>query len=244
MANMDLGDVTIHYEEFGKGPRALVFCQSDHPMAGAEFGRFILNEMDRWQPHFGRTMVWEYRGLGESSRAAKYNLPLVASDLARMLDKMEIPSAVVYGYEFGGFVAQQFALDYPGKCAALVLDSTSPELNLAASEQYLKGAERHKEDPSIRPENLDFHVFASRAMAGMREHPFTPRLKYVTSPTLILAGAKDTATRGPAGSVIMSRQIPTNTLKIFEDGVHGLIHQRPREVEDLVVKFCREHGVI
>jgi len=250
MPDVDLGDVSIHYEEVGTGPLAFIFLTSDHyyfdkgDSRYREIGTLLEKDMDFWAGHFGRAILWDYRGLGRSSGAAKYNLPLVASDLARLMDGLEIKSGVIYGYQFGGFVAQQFALEYPEKCAVLVLESTSPELNAAASEQYLKAAEKHKEDTTILPEHLPFHVFASRALASMREQPFTPRLKHIASPTLILAGALDSSTRGPGGSVMMSRRIPTNTLKIFEDGHHSLIAEKTQEVHDLVVQFSREHGVI
>ena len=250
MPNMDLGDVTIHYWDVGKGPRAFVFCTSDHDYFDTEdsrmkaVGTFFEKDMSFWAGHFGRSILLQYRGLGRSSAAGKYSLPLVASDIARLMDGLKITSGVIYGYQFGGFVAQEFALDYPEKVAALVLESTSPELNAAASEQYLKTAERYKETPEGPPESVPFHVFAARAMASMREQPFTPRLKHITSPTLILAGALDESTRGPGGSVIMSRQIPNSKLHIFEDGLHSLVTEKTGEVHDLVVQFAREHKVI
>ena len=140
-------------------------------------------------------------------------------------------------------MAQQFALDYPEKCAALVLDSTSSEVNAAASENWYKGAYERQKDPVTYPERPEWSVFACRAVGSTREQPFTPRLKHVTSPTLILAGAQDQTRAVPAG-VIMSRQLPKCTLKIFDPGGHGLIRERPREVQELVVQFCREHGVM
>ncbi len=251
MANMDLGDVTIHYEEVGKGPLAFVFCESDHMTWGPNHSperpyphgeQQIMALMNLWKVDFGRAVYWEYRGKGDSSAAAKYSLPLAASDLARLLDKLEIKKAVVYGLEWGGFMVQQFGLDYPEKCAALVIDSTSCEVNAAASERWYQQAYDRQKDPVHFPERPEWSVFACRAAGSLREQPFTPRLKHITSPTLVLAGSKDTANTG--GSVIMSRNIPKSTLKIYEGGGHGTIRERPREVQDLVVQFCREHGVI
>ena len=249
MPLMDLGDVTIHYEEVGQGPTAFIICESDHMTWGPKAhdkrypgGENMIPELEHWKADFGRAVYWEYRGKGESSSTAKYSLPLAASDLARLLDKLEIKSAVVYGLEWGGFLAQQFGLDYPEKAAALVIDSTTSEVNLAASEGwYQQGFERQK-DPVSFPERPEYTVFVCRAAASLREQPFTPRLKHMSSPTLVLAGSKDTANTG--GSVIMSRNIPKSTLKIYEGGGHGTLRERPREVQELVVQFCREHGVI
>ena len=251
MPLMDLGDVTIHYEEVGQGPTAFIICESDHMTWGPKAhdhrypgGENMIPELEHWKADFGRAIYWEYRGKGESSEPAKYNLPLAASDLARLIDKLEITKPVVYGLEWGGALAQQYGLDYSEQCAALVLDSASPELNAAASENWYKSSFSRLEDPESFPERQSYSKFVCRVFGSMYERPFTPYLKNVTCPTLILAGAKDTSTRGAGGSVIMSRQIPNSKLKIFDEGGHGLIRERPREVQPLVVEFCREHGVI
>ena len=251
MPMMDLEDVTIHYEEVGEGPVAFILCESDHMTWGPKAhdhrypgGENMIPELEHWKADFGRAIYWEYRGKGESSEAAKYNLSLAASDLARLIDKLEITKPVVYGLEWGGALAQQYGLEYSDQCATLVLDSASPELNAAASENWYKQAYSRLEDPVSFPERPEYSRFVCRVFGSMHEQPFTPRLKNITTPTLILAGAKDEATRGAGGSVTMSRQIPNSKLKIFDDGGHGLIRERPREVQKLVVEFCREHGVI
>ena len=251
MPMVDLEDVTIHYEEVGQGPTAFILCESDHMTWGPNAhdhrypgGENMIPELTHWAADFGRAIYWEYRGKGESSEATKYNLPLAASDLARLIDKLEITKPVVYGLEWGGALAQQYGLEYSDQCATLVLDSASPELNAGASENWYKQAYSRLEDSVSFPERPEYSRFVCRVFGSMHEQPFTPRLKNITTPTLILAGAKDEATRGAGGSVTMSRQIPNSKLKIFDDGGHGLIRERPREVQPLVVEFCREHGVI
>ena len=86
-------------------------------------------------------VTWDYRGAGQSSQAAKYNLPLFAADLAAMMDALGIERAVLHGVSWGGVVVQQFALDYVERCAAIVLDSTSSEVNVAASENWYNRGE-------------------------------------------------------------------------------------------------------
>jgi 3-oxoadipate enol-lactonase len=126
MPEADLGDVTIHYEEAATDkPMALVFC---HGLGGNGDG--FVSHFDFWSQHF-RCLTWDNRGLGRSSAAAKYNLPLYAGDLARLMDRLGIGRAIVLGVSWGGVVVQQFALDHPDKCAAIVLDSTSSEVNVA-----------------------------------------------------------------------------------------------------------------
>src|SRR5690606_19548814 len=87
-----------------------------------------------------RTIAWDNRGLGRSSGADRYSLPLYAYDLDRLLDRLGVERAVLHGVSWGGVVVQRFAIDYPERCAAIVLDSTSSEVNVRASENwYLRG---------------------------------------------------------------------------------------------------------
>ena len=243
MPDMDLGDVTIHYEDAGHGPLAYVFC---HGLGGVGTQEFI-QEFDSWKEHFGRVLTWDARGLGGSSRAAKYSLPLYASDLARMLERLEIQKAVLFGYLWGGVLALQFALDYPEVCTAIITDSSASEVNVAASEDWYRRGEAAREDPegsNVSPEHLDSYVASARAVARLREHPMTPRLKSITCPALLVAGGQDAQTRGPGASVIMSRNLPKSQLQIYQDGGHGTWRERPEEFRTLVLEFCREHGII
>ena len=57
---------------------------------------------------------------------ARYGLDRFADDLARVLDTLDHDRVAVLGYSMGGRAALRFALQYPDRVAALVLESTSP----------------------------------------------------------------------------------------------------------------------
>ena len=264
MPDVKLEDVTIHYEEAGGGPLAYVFC----PGLGGDGSGFV-EHFDFWARHFPRVVTWDYRGAGKSSQAAKYSLPLFAADLAGLMDALGVERAVVHGVSWGGVVVQQFALDYPERCAAIVLDSTSSEVNVAASENWYGRGEVarlgssaqlsefrpafaghsasaqavQEQGARVKPEHVDSYVASARAIAGLREHPLTPRLRQVACPALVVAGGQDT-TAGAGGSVILSRNLPNAQLQIFQDAGHGVFRHKRDEFRELVLAFCREHGVL
>ncbi|MSQ33245.1 MAG: alpha/beta hydrolase [Dehalococcoidia bacterium] len=101
MPDLDLGDVAIHYEELGSGPLAYVFC---HGLGGS--GDAFLEHFAFSRQHFPRVVTWDARGLGRSSRADKYSMPLYASDLARLLDKLGVRKAVLHGVSWGGLLVR------------------------------------------------------------------------------------------------------------------------------------------
>lgn len=263
MPEMELGDVTIHYEEAGSGPAAYVFC---HGLGGS--GDAFLEEMPFWSKYF-RVVTWDNRGLGRSSAAAKYSLPLYASDLARLLDRLSIGRVLIHGVSWGGVLVQQFALDYLDKCAALVIDSSSSEVNVAASENWYQRGEvarlgekarleqfqpafaghtasaeqTRTSNPTVAPEHIDSYVAESRAVAGLREQPFTPRLSQITCPVLVIGAGQD-GVAGAAGSVIMARHLPDAELQVFQDAGHGVYRQKRDEFRAVVLAFARRRGLI
>ena len=241
MPFMDLGDVTIHYQEAGEGPFAYIFC---HGLGGGGMG--FTAEFGFWQQQFGRVLTWDNRGVGQSSTAQRYSLPLFASDLARLMDRLGIEQAVVHGVSWGGVLVQQFALDYPDKCAALIIDSSSSEVNVAASENWYQIGENTRLGApggrEVSPEQIESLVARARGIAGLREHPYTPRLKEIVIPVLVVGGGRD-AVAGAGGSVVMARNLPVAKLEIVEDSGHGVYSQKPDVFRSLAVAFCREHGV-
>jgi len=263
MPMADLGDVQIHYELRGEGPLTYVFC---HGLGGSAEG-FEREDMDWYAERF-RTLAWDNRGLGRSGQAKKYNLGLYAGDLARLMDQLGIEQAVIFGVSWGGVTAIKFALDHPEKVAALVLDSTSSESNLLASENwYMRGElarlgeaalagrelkpafEGHAtvdaggRVPNVKPEHLESYVAECRTVAGLREHPLTPELHRITAPTLVVGGGKDEVA-GAAGSVIISRQIPDARLEIIDEAGHGTYRQAREEYRALLLDFLGERGVL
>ncbi len=70
-----------------------------------------------------RVFAVTHRGHGDSSKPDTGYLPSdFASDLAAFLDAMKIESAVIVGHSMGSTVAQRFAIDYPSRTRALVLE--------------------------------------------------------------------------------------------------------------------------
>jgi 3-oxoadipate enol-lactonase len=261
----ELGEVSIHYEEAGDGPLVYVYC---HGLGGSGEG-FEREDMPWYAERF-RTISWDNRGLGRSGRAAKYSLPKYAEDLNGLLDHLGIEKAVVHGVSWGGVVVQRFALDFPERCAAIVLDSTSSEVNPASAENwYMRGevarlglaaalagrelkpafeghvtmTSQQNVERSVKPEHVESYVAEARATAGLREHPMTPYLHAIACPTLVVAGGKDTVA-GAGGSVVIARAIGDNArLEILQDAGHGVYRQAPAEFRALLLEFLSQNGL-
>jgi len=121
--DVDVGDgLRLHVTPAGAGPPLLLL----HGFTGSAAAWAPL------QATLGSrhtTLAVDLPGHGRSTAPAdpaRYALGRLADDLARLLDALAIDRAAVLGYSLGGRAALRYALAYPGRVAALVLESASP----------------------------------------------------------------------------------------------------------------------
>ena len=253
------GDIQINYELEGDGPTVVLTHGLGSDVSGWQAASDALR--DRY-----RVLRWDVRGFGLSDRPPGPMSPSVwAADLAALLDALEIEQAVIGGISMGGVVAQRFALDFPAKTRALVLVSTSSEVGEAARSGWEARASLVEEkgmaalldqtgpaiaySESYRSANADAirrsteeavarndpHCYAAAAR-GVSGYNYTPELRSIDCPTLILQGLEDGLTP-PGGSVIMSRHIPDARLEMIERCGHGIPAEQPREMMRLLDDF-------
>jgi pimeloyl-ACP methyl ester carboxylesterase len=79
-------------------------------------------------------VFYDHRGLGRSDEAsaASWTLKQWAADLGGLIDVLGLDRPIIFGQSFGGMVAQQLAIDYPGICSGLILSATTARFNLPA----------------------------------------------------------------------------------------------------------------
>src|SRR5512135_2703843 len=122
----------LFFTERGSGPPLLLV-----------HGLMVTGEM--FEPvmgHFAtrhRVIVPDLRGHGRSrGLPPPYTAAQLASDLARLLDHLGIDTTAVLGYSQGGVIAQELALDHPGRCSRLVLACTFA-FNMVTLSERLEG---------------------------------------------------------------------------------------------------------
>ena len=258
-----LPDANIHFERKGEGELTYVFCHG----LGSNGAKFEEEDMD-WYAKYFDVISWDNRGLGRSGSSQKYSLPLYATDLKNLLEYLDVRKAIIFGVSWGGVLTQKFATMFPEMCSAIVLDSTSSEVNLKASENWYTrgeiarlGSEKalagrelgqafdgHKTAssntfPKILDRHVDSYVAQCRATAGLREHPLTQELTSLKVATLVVGAGNDTVA-GAGGSVILNRTLPNSELHIFQEAGHGVYTTERQDFRQLLMDFLTRNHLI
>lgn len=120
MPTIEANGIEIYYEEHGSGEALLLVmgwggnAATWHP------------QLEGLAEHF-RVIAFDNRGVGRSSAPeGPYTVSQMAEDVAGLMDGLELESAHVFGTSMGGMVAQELAIQEPGRVDALVLGCTTP----------------------------------------------------------------------------------------------------------------------
>ncbi|WP_028307999.1 alpha/beta fold hydrolase [Desulfitibacter alkalitolerans] len=73
-----------------------------------------------------RIITWDVPLHGESRPYDEFSYYNVAYELKRILDKEKIDKVILVGQSMGGYVCQEFAIQYPEKVSAFVAVDTNP----------------------------------------------------------------------------------------------------------------------
>jgi 3-oxoadipate enol-lactonase len=122
----------LYYTERGSGPPLLLI----HGLMAS--GDMFEPVIDAFAAH-RRVIVPDLRGHARSRRLGPpYLVRQLAADLSALLERLGVGSADGLGYSQGGAIAQQLALDDPGRCRRLVLACTYA-YNMSTPREWLEG---------------------------------------------------------------------------------------------------------
>ena len=119
MPNAKIGDIQIHYEEYGEGPPLIMILGLGQDTATWKFQVLDFSE------HF-RLILLDNRDSGKSSSSPEsYTTETMAGDILGLMDHLGMARTHILGTSMGGMIAQQVALMAPERVISLVLVSTT-----------------------------------------------------------------------------------------------------------------------
>ncbi len=263
MPRIDVGRITLNYEERGQGP-AFLFIPG---LVG------LLNAWEFQMAEFSqryRCIAFDHRGTGDSDKPAdSYSTAAIADDAIALLDTLGIDKAHVAGTSTGGCVLQNLAIDYPDRLNACVFSNTwvkadeyisrvqmtrkrialayGPEEYVKVSSLFTNGAMQFRYDLD---KVMELEARALRTVAPVEvlagrldmtlSHDRTADLSRVRNPSLIV-GTRDDATVPFYQSEDLHRAIAGSKLVIVEEGGHYSYRRHWQEWNPIVDAFLRDH---
>lgn len=261
MPAVEANGLKMYYEIHGEG----------HPLVmimglGANLDWWGPEIVDRLARRY-RLLLFDNRGAGRTEKpATRYSIRMFADDTAALMDAVGIERAHVLGVSMGGMIAQELALNHPGRVERLILACTNCGVlrSVPPSMRVLAWLTARNVPPETLKERQLRLMFPDRFVARQREqieaywqragrHP-TPvdafrrqfgailrfnsygRLRRIQAPTLVMTGDEDILVP-PRNAEILAARIPGARLEVFPGGGHGFIAQFPDRFCEVVEGF-------
>jgi pimeloyl-ACP methyl ester carboxylesterase len=233
----------------------------------------IGGNLEMWRPLVElfparRLIMFDAPGTGASPAVLRY---LGMRELARLVeglfDELDLVSADVLGYSWGGTLAQELARRSPERVRSLILAATTCGLGAPPpapwvavlmatplryySRTYLRfiapvifGSTPHAAADSahgdarfIRPPSMIGYAMQLAALSAWTSRPWLHTLEV---PTLVLSGSRDPLVR-PANGRLLTRAIPRARLHLV-DGGHLFLLEQPALCSALIEAFLDAPG--
>jgi pimeloyl-ACP methyl ester carboxylesterase len=121
VAILEVGDIRLRYEDWGAGPPITLL----HGFTSSIEQNWVERGWVELLSGAGRHVIaLDLRGHGLSSKpreAAQYETSLLATDVVRLLDELELRRSDVLGFSLGAGVALELAMDAPERVSRLVV---------------------------------------------------------------------------------------------------------------------------
>lgn len=208
---------SLYYEEAGEG-EPLVLLHGN-----GEDGTYFCRQVEFFRGKY-RVIAVDTRGHGRSPRGdAPFTIAQFAKDLRGLMEALGIGKAVILGFSDGANIAMKFALTYPERVRALILNGGN--LNPGGIKKRVQ-----------LPIEIGYRIagmFAGRSEGARRswellglmvhEPNLAPgELGAIGAPTLVLAGTRDMVKRAHTEEI--ARHIPNARLSIIQ-GDHFIAHK-------------------
>lgn len=223
-------DISLYYQEQGEGEPLFLLH------GNGEDGTYFANQLSFFSDRY-RVIAVDTRGHGKSPRGtASFTMEQFAVDLHKLMDKLEIQKAIILGFSDGANIAMKFALKYPERVNALILNGGNLDT---------KGVKRSIQIP------IEIGYRFAKLFAGKSEEAKThmeilglmvhepnikpEELRAIQAPTLVIAGTKDMIKQ--SHTEIIAQNIPNAKLSVIP-GDHFIASKNAerfnKEVQDFL----------
>jgi pimeloyl-ACP methyl ester carboxylesterase len=262
MPRLQVDGASIHYEESGAGPEAIVFA---HGLLWD--GRMFEAQVAALSRRY-RCVTFDFRGQGGSEvTAGGYDMDTLAADAAALIGALGLAPCHFAGLSMGGFVGMRLAIEHPELLRSLILIETTAEpeaprnrrkyamlnfvarrfgLGLVAGQvmQVMFGR-KFLRDPARAAARQEYRrrllandrTGITRAVAAVIDREgVAGRLDRIALPTLVIVGDQDVGTP-PALAERLHAGIAGSRLQVIAGAGHSSVLEEPEAVTAAIAGF-------
>ena len=224
-------NIELYYQEMGKG-KPLILLHGN-----GEDGTYFKHQIDYFSDRY-KVIAIDTRGHGKSPRGtAPFTIKQFAKDLNNFMIGQGIDNTVLLGFSDGANIAMEFAMKYPAKVKALILNGG----NLSP-----KGVKRTVQVPieigykiakCFAAKSKDANKNAEMLGLMVNEPNINPsELSQITVPTLVICGTRDMIKESHTKEI--AKNIPNARLSIIK-GDHFIANKEYEAFNKKVEEFLQ-----
>lgn len=224
-------DIALYYQEKGnKDP--FIFLHGN----GGD-GSYFKNQIDYFSDRY-RVIALDTRGHGKSPRGTKpFTIEQFSCDLYDFMEDFGISNAIILGFSDGANIAMKFAIKYPDKVKALILNggNLNPEgvkrtIQIPIEIGYKIAKRFASKSPDAKKNAEMLGLMVNEPDIRLNE------LSKITAPTLVICGRNDMIKESHTKKI--AENIPDAKLSIIK-GNHFIANKRYVTFNKVVEKFLQ-----
>jgi 3-oxoadipate enol-lactonase len=252
VANLKIGDASLHYEAYGEGPAIVLM----HGIGGNHASWF--QQIPALAASYTVVAI-DHRGFGLSTDPQSLGRGAFVGDLLAIVDHLQLERFALVGQSMGAGTCGVFAHAYPQRVAALVLSDSTHSFEETGELAAVLGAARAATDnlpqlervlaagfPADRPDLAclykqisGFNAVGRKNLGGRLAPLVTPEsLAAKGIPILLIVGQEDRLFPPRAIKILHERMPGSMYVEISGSG-HSPYFERPAEFNDSVLTFLQ-----
>lgn len=224
-------DIVLYYQEKGKGEPFILLH------GNGEDSSYFQHQIEYFSGSY-RVIAVDTRGHGKSPRGtAPFTIEQFSCDLSDFMAGLAIPRAVILGFSDGANIAMKFAIKYPGKVKALILNGgnlnpkgvkKSVQIPIEIGYKIARRFSSKSPDAKRNAELLGLMVNEPQIERS--------ELSKITMPTLVICGKRDMIKESHTKVIVEG--IPNAKLSIIK-GDHFIANKNADAFNQAVEEFLK-----
>lgn len=226
---MEINDVELYYEIYGKGDPLLLIHGNNSSMAR------LVHQQEFFKNDY-KVIGLDSRGQGKSTASRKkLTYELMADDVSKFIKKLGLEKVNIIGWSDGGNIALILAMEHPEQVKNLAIMGTviynDKSSVIAGTNKILREQLADMEKKGVSNDDMNYRL----KMLLLNEPNIHPdSLEKIEASTLVMAGEHDIVTE--QHTELIAENIPKAKLKIFPNAGH----EAPEEIPEIFNKTVSE----